>query len=70
MDPTKNTTHKINNKKPSLTPESQAKMKKIEDCTECRQCVSKCPYELDIPELLKKNYEDYKKVLSGEIKIE
>ena len=54
---------------PSLTPESQAKMKKIEDCTECRQCVSKCPYELDIPELLKKNYEDYKKILSGEIKV-
>ena len=55
---------------PSLTPESQEKMKKIEDCTECRQCVSRCPYELDIPELLKKNYDDYKKILSGEIKVD
>jgi predicted aldo/keto reductase-like oxidoreductase len=45
-------------------------MKKIEECTECRQCVSRCPYELDIPELLKKNYEDYKKILSGEIKVD
>ena len=55
---------------PNLDEETQAKMRKIEDCTECRQCVSKCPYELDIPDLLKKNFEDYEKVLSGEIKIE
>ena len=40
-------------------------MEKTKDCTECRQCVSKCPYELDIPELLKENYEDYINVLSG-----
>lgn len=48
-----------------LTPENQAEMKKIEDCIECRQCTEKCPYELDTPNLLKKNYEDYKKVLAG-----
>ena len=52
-----------------LTPEMQAEMKKIEGCLECRQCVEKCPYELNTPELLKKNYEDYKKVLSGEVKV-
>ena len=47
----------------SLTPESQAKMKKIEDCINCGRCKSKCPYGLDTPELLKKNYEDYKTFL-------
>ena len=55
---------------PSLTPESQEMMKKIDDCTECGQCIGKCPYELNIPELLKKNYEDYKKILSGEVKLD
>jgi predicted aldo/keto reductase-like oxidoreductase len=25
-----------------------------EDCEECRQCVERCPYHLDIPALLKK----------------
>ena len=44
----------------SLTPDQQAKMKKIEDCINCGQCKAKCPYGLDTPNLLKKNYEDYK----------
>lgn len=39
--------------------ERQATMKKTEDCINCRKCVSQCPYELDTPELLKKNYADY-----------
>ena len=47
----------------------QNEMKKIETCINCRQCVSKCPYELNTPELLRKNYEDYKKVLAGEVKV-
>ena len=47
----------------------QNEMKKIETCINCRQCVSRCPYELDTPGLLKKNYEDYKKVLAGEVKV-
>lgn len=53
-----------------LTPEWQENMKQIENCLECRQCVSRCPYSLDTPELLKRNYEDYKKVLRGEIKVQ
>ena len=32
-------------------------------CIECGQCKSKCPYGLDTPNLLKKNYEDYKTFL-------
>ncbi len=39
-------------------------MKKVEECTECGQCSTKCPYNLDTPALLKKNYQDYLKVLA------
>lgn len=52
-----------------LTEEVQAKMKKIEDCLHCGKCKSKCPYELDTPALLARNYEDYKQVLAGEINV-
>lgn len=41
----------------------QEKMKKIEDCLHCGKCKSKCPYGLDTPALLAKNYEDYKTFL-------
>ncbi|MCR5595721.1 MAG: aldo/keto reductase [Lachnospiraceae bacterium] len=47
----------------------QEEMKKIETCIECGACRSKCPYELNTPELLKKNYEDYKRVLAGEVEV-
>lgn len=30
-------------------------MLQSENCTECRTCVGRCPYNLDIPELLKQN---------------
>ena len=48
-----------------LGEETQEKMKKIEGCLECGQCKSKCPYGLNTPELLKKNYKDYQEVLAG-----
>ncbi len=50
---------------PHLTPEWQETMKSTEKCTECHNCVGKCPYELDIPRLLKENYDDYMNVLNG-----
>ena len=53
----------------SLTPEAQEMMKKIETCLHCGQCSSKCPYGLDTPALLEKNYADYKKVLAGEVSV-
>ena len=47
----------------------QENMKKIEACLHCGKCMEKCPYGLNTPQLLEKNYEDYKKILSGEIKV-
>lgn len=46
-----------------LSEAGQAKMKKIEDCLNCGKCKAKCPYGLDTPALLRKNYEDYKTFL-------
>lgn len=46
-----------------LNENGQAMMKKIEDCLHCGQCRAKCPYGLDTPTLLEKNYEDYKTFL-------
>ncbi len=51
------------------TPHWQEEMKKIESCIHCGRCASRCPYELNTPELLAKNYEDYKKVLAGEVTV-
>lgn len=52
-----------------LSQEWQDNMKQIESCVNCGQCKSRCPYELDTPALLKTNYEDYVKVLSGEVRV-
>lgn len=43
-----------------LTEEFNEKMKKIEGCLQCGRCREKCPYHLDTPNLLKRNYEDFK----------
>lgn len=48
-----------------LTKEMQDKMKKIENCLHCNQCKKKCPFGLDTPSLLEKNYQDYKEILAG-----
>ncbi len=43
----------------------QGEMMKIEKCIDCGACKKKCPYELDIPSLLRKNLADYKEILVG-----
>ena len=47
----------------------QKNMAKIEECVNCGACLKKCPYELDIPRLLKKNLEDYRNVLAGKVSV-
>jgi uncharacterized protein len=42
-----------------MTPEWREKMNKINDCIGCRQCASKCPYQLDTPNVLKYMLKDY-----------
>ncbi len=48
-----------------LTESWQEKMKLIEKCLHCGKCKSKCPYGLDTPTLLEKNYKDYQEILAG-----
>ena len=46
-----------------LTPEGQAAMARIDGCVHCNHCADHCPYGLNTPELLRRNYEDYKTFL-------
>ncbi len=48
-----------------LTEDWQRKMHMVESCLHCYQCASKCPYGLDTPVLLEKNYKDYWEVLAA-----
>ena len=43
----------------------QKEMAKIDECIDCGLCKERCPYELDIPTLLRKNLEDYRNILAG-----
>ncbi len=43
----------------------QAEMAKIDDCIDCGACMTRCPYELPIPSLLRANLTDYRAVLAG-----
>ena len=44
---------------PYMSDEWRAKMDKINDCIGCRSCASRCPYQLDTPNLLKYMLKDY-----------
>ena len=46
-----------------LTPEGQAKMARIDQCIHCNHCKDHCPYGLNTPDLLRRNYEDYQTFL-------
>ena len=38
-------------------------MNKIEDCKNCGACMTRCPYGLNTPALLRRNLEDYRTFL-------
>ena len=42
-----------------LNEEFYDKMQKINDCLKCGRCREKCPYNLDTPNLLRRNYDDF-----------
>lgn len=52
-----------------LSSEWQENMELVEDCTECGVCMTRCPYGLDIPELLRRNLADYRAVLAGKVRV-
>lgn len=52
-----------------LEQETIDKMRKVNECIECGVCMTRCPYELKIPELLRKNLEDYENILAGKTKV-
>ena len=44
-------------------------MMKIDNCIDCGLCLTRCPYELKIPSLLRKNLEDYRNILAGTVTV-
>ena len=44
-------------------------MARIDECVDCGLCKTRCPYELNIPELLRKNLADYRDILAGRTKV-
>lgn len=51
---------------PPAPERNAAVMAKVPGCLECGQCKSRCPYGLDVPALLKKNYEDYTRFVAAQ----
>ena len=50
-----------------ITPEWQKNMSRIDKCQHCGHCTSSCPYNLDAPALLRKNYEWYKDFINNNL---
>ena len=40
-------------------------MESVRNCTECGECVKRCPYSLPIPEMLKKHLALYERHATG-----
>ena len=47
----------------------QKEMAKIDECVDCGLCKTRGPYELDTPNLLRKNLADYRNILAGKVSV-
>ncbi|MDR2076811.1 MAG: aldo/keto reductase [Desulfovibrio sp.] len=45
--------------KPFAEPSWQKEMARVENCTQCGTCASRCPYHLDPPALIRRSLDDY-----------
>ena len=52
-----------------LSAAGQEQMARVENCTNCGHCAANCPYGLDVVDLIHRHYEDYRGIISGEVKI-
>ncbi len=48
-----------------ITGDWQEKMSRINQCTECRVCQGRCPYNLDAPRLLRQMLQDYEQFVAA-----
>jgi len=46
---------------------SRVPMESVSLCTECRECVARCPYQLPIPDILKVHYDLYEQHRAGNL---
>ena len=51
---------------PAAVAIAQGAMASVENCTECEECVEKCPYDLEIPNLIRKHWEEYDRIVTGQ----
>ena len=45
---------------------AQSAMASVENCTECEDCIEKCPYDLEIPQLIRKHREEYDQLVASQ----
>ena len=48
-----------------IEPDIKNEMMKIKECVHCNLCRIRCPYDLDVPEMLKQNLKEYLNASGG-----
>jgi len=52
-----------------LSEQWRSRMELIDSCVDCGLCKSRCPYGLDIPNLLRRNLADYREIVAGRTQV-